>query len=92
MNKNDSGNNQTGKSQAVSDSLDQHARRAQRRRGDVRSAIIVNNGSDRNVKRCDGSLTNSKRLVIVLRVAHFRNNVEEARRARIGKDESANGG
>lgn len=88
MNENDNCNEQTWKSQSVGNSLDKRASRAKRWRGDAGSAIVIDHRSYCNIENSDCDLAHSKRLAIVLGVAHLRDDVEEARGPGIREDDS----
>lgn len=82
------GNNQTGEGKTVADSLHGRTGGAKSRRGDVRTAEVVNDASNGNVGGSHAALADDQSAGVVARVAHLRDDGEEGWGAGEGKDES----
>lgn len=66
--------------------------RAQGRRGDIRTAVVIDNNSDCDIDRRHGRLAQDQRSSIETRVSHLRLDVEVGGNAAEGKDKRRHGG
>jgi hypothetical protein len=86
MSRDDTGHEQTGKSDAISHLLDQRTSRPRSRSCNVGSAVIVHyNTHDTVCDRYD-RLTDHERACVMPRVAHLGSNAEESGCAGVCKD------
>ena len=77
---------QSRKRDAVAHFLHQRTRRAQSRRSDVRSTVVVDYDSDNKVDSGDDSLAYQHRASVVSWISHLGCNGKERWRAREGED------
>lgn len=78
--------NQTRQRKAVADLLHDRTSRAESRRGDVRTAVVVDDNADGEIEASHDRLAEHQGAVIVAWVAHLRGDREERRGAGIGED------
>lgn len=83
--------NQTRKSQTVADLLDGLSSGSESRRGDVGTAVVVDNNTDNDVDNSDDALAKDQSLLVVLGLSHLSSDGEEDGSSAVGKDESGDG-
>lgn len=84
----DDGGKQTRKREPVADLLHQDTSGSQRRRRDVRSAVVVHNNTDGDVDGGHDELTKRQGLEVVLVVLHLGHDVEVGGNATEGEDDA----
>jgi hypothetical protein len=92
MDKEHHSDQQTGNGKAITDFLHSHTSGTKSRRGNIRTAEVVDDNSDGNVDSGHSALADDQRASIVFRVAHLRHNGEECRCTGVGEDHRGHGG
>lgn len=85
------GDNQAGQGDAVADLLDQASGRAQRWRGHVRAAVVVQHDADDDVYGGYAGLADEQRRGVLARVTHFGRDGEEAGGSGVGEQDGRDG-
>lgn len=73
--------------EAVAHFLHEHARGAQRGRGHVRTAVVVDDDADGDVQGCHDELAEGQGFEVLLVVFHLRDDVEVRGCAGVSKDQ-----
>ena len=92
MNKQHHSDQKAGNGKAITDLLHSRTSGAKSRRGNVRTAEVVDDNTNGNVNGGHSALADDQRASIVLRVAHLRDNGEEGRCTGVGEDHRGHGG
>lgn len=80
------GHNQPRQSKSIRNLLHVAACRAERRRRDIRAAVVVHHAADYGVDGRHAGLAHEQGWSVLGWIAHFRHNREESRRSCKGKD------